>query len=120
MRSRYAVLSCGAAVALTLSGCANVSGSSNDAPAAAKTLAPDVAKLVKTDVGEYLVKPRAGTSSKDVQATIDQLKTMPGVQSAEMNKDGFVDLTFSGGSTPAQHEAAVKQLAALGDVQEGV
>lgn len=117
--SRWTVLSCGAAVALSLTGCANVSGKSTNAPAAVKTLKPDVAKLVKTDVGEYLVKP-TGKPAKDVQATIDQLKTMPGVQSATLNKDGLVDLVFAGESTSKQREAAVKQLAALGDVQEGI
>ena len=48
-----------------------------------------------------------------------KLRSMPGVQSAEL-KDGVVDLQFLGGSTSPQREAAVKQLAALGDVYEGV
>ncbi|GAC1441656.1 MAG: hypothetical protein NVSMB55_10010 [Mycobacteriales bacterium] len=119
--SRWTVLSCGAAVAIATAGCADVSGKHvSGAPAAAKTLVPAVAKLVKTDVGEYLVKPRAGSSAKQIQATIDQLKSMPGVQSAALTKDGKVDVQFFGGSTASQRAAAVKQLAALGDVEEGI
>src|SRR5689334_19476950 len=102
-----------------MSGCADVTGSSADAPAPAKTLPSNIAKDVNTDLGEYFVRPRAGVSDKDVQATIARLKSMPGVQSAEL-KDGVVDLQFSGGSTHEQHEKAVKQLAAIGDVYEGV
>jgi hypothetical protein len=75
---------------------------------------------VKTDLGEYLARPRPGVSDKDVKATIARLQSMPGVQSAELTKDGVVDLQFTGGSTHEQHEAAVKQLAAIGDVYEGV
>ena len=116
---RWTVLSCAAAAVLALSGCANVNGSSANAPKPASTLPPSIAALVKTDVGEYLVRPRAGTSKKDVQATIDRLQQMPGVQSVAL-KDGVVDLQFTGGSTHAQHEKAVMQLAALGDVYEGV
>jgi hypothetical protein len=118
--SRWTVLSCGAAAALALAGCADVSGDANSsAPPPATSLPSAIASLVKTDVGQYLVTPRPGTSDKDIQATIDRLRQMPGVQSADL-KDGKVDLQFSGGSTPAQHEAAVKQLAALGPVEEGV
>jgi type IV pilus biogenesis protein CpaD/CtpE len=119
--SRWILLSCAAASAVALSGCANVSGSSgNNAPAAVSSLPPSLAQEVKTDVGEYLVKPRAGTPQKDIQATIDRLRGMPGVQSAELTAEGKIDVQFSGGSTPAQHEAAVKQLAALGDVEQGI
>ena len=121
MRSRLSVLVGSAAAALLLStGCADVSGSgNNNAPDAVSTLAPSIAADVKTDVGEYLVRPKSGVSSKDVQATMEQLRSMPGVQSAEL-KDGVVDLQFLGGSTSPQREKAVKQLAALGDVYEGV
>jgi hypothetical protein len=115
---RWTVLSCTAAV-LALSGCADVTGSNGDAPAPAKTLSASIAADVKTDLGEYLARPRPGVSDKDVRATIQRLQGMPGVQSAEL-KDGVVDLQFSGGSTHDQHEKAVKQLAAIGDVYEGV
>lgn len=118
--SRWTLVSCGAAAAVALSGCANISGGKSAAPAPAKTVPSAVAELVKTDVGEYLVKPRSGTSSKDVQATIDQLKNMPGVQSAVLNKDGKVDVQFYGNSSSDQRAAAVKQLAALGEVEEGI
>ena len=116
--ARRTVLSCAAAVML-LTGCADVTGGTVDAPDPAKTLSPAVAKDVKTDLGEYLVTPRTGTSDKDIQAVISRLRTMPGVQSAEL-KNGKVDLVFTGGSTSEQHEKAVKQLAALGEVEEGV
>lgn len=119
--SRWTLLSYGAAAALALSGCANISGSNTvDAPAPAKALPSAVASLVKTDVGQYYGTPRAGTPAKDIQGTIDRLKSMPGVQSAGLEKDGRINLQFLGGSTPAQREAAVKQLAALGTVDEGV
>jgi hypothetical protein len=108
-----------AAAAVLAAGCANVSGGNSDAPEPAKSLSPSISALVKTDVGEYLVRPGKDISSKDVQATIERLRQMPGVQSAEL-KDGVVDLQFTGGSTREQHEKAVKQLAALGDVYEGI
>jgi hypothetical protein len=117
---RWAVLSCAAAAVLAVSGCADVTGSGADAPDPVKTLPSNIAKDVNSDLGEFLVRPRPGTSQKDIQATIDRLRSMPGVQSAELTKDGVVDLQFSGGSTHEQHEKAVKQLAALGDVYEGV
>lgn len=116
--ARLTILACAAVVAL--SGCADVTGAGADAPDPVKTLPAPIASLVRTDVGEYFVTPRPGTSDKDVQATIEKLRGMPGVQSVELLKDGRVDLQFSGGSTPDQHEAAVKQLAALGDPVEGV
>ena len=113
-------LACAAAGALALSGCANVSGSNSSAPKPADKLPTAVASLVKTDVGEYFGTPKPGTSAKDVQATIDRLKAMAGVQSADLGKDGRIDLQFSGQSTAAQREAAVKQLAAIGKIDEGV
>jgi hypothetical protein len=117
---RWTVLPCAATV-LALSACADVTGgSSNGAPAPVKTLPAQIAADVKTDLGEYLARPRPGVSDKDVRATIQRLQSMPGVQSAELNKDGVVDVQFSGGSTHDQHEKAVKQLAAIGDVYEGV
>jgi hypothetical protein len=116
--SRWTLVPC-AAAAFALSGCANISGGSNDAPEPAKALPAPIASALKTDIGEYLVTPKPGTSSKDIQATIDQLRSMPGVQSAEL-KEGNVDVQFFGGSTPEQREKAVKQLAALGEVFEGV
>src|SRR5205085_1755279 len=79
VRSRVLALSGCIVVALALSGCADVSGGNNDAPAAASKLQPSVAAAVKTDIGEYLVRPKSGISSKDVEATMAQLRTMPGV-----------------------------------------
>lgn len=117
---RWTVLAATATAVVALSGCADVSGGSSGAPDPAKTLPAPLASLVKTDLGEYFVTPRPGTSDKDIQATIEKLRGMPGVQSAELLKDGRIDLQFSGGSTPDQHEAAVKQLAALGEPVEGV
>jgi hypothetical protein len=116
---RWTVLSCAAATVLALSACADVTGGSSGAPAPVKTLSAPLAKLVQTDIGEFLVTPRPGTSTKDIQATITRLREMPGVQSAEL-KNGKVDLQFAGGSTHQQHEKAVKQLAAIGEVEEGV
>jgi hypothetical protein len=104
---------------LALSGCADVTGGTADAPKPADTLPTEIASLVRTDLGEYLVTPRPGTSQKDITATISRLQSMPGVQDCQL-KNGRVDLVFSGGSTPDQHEKAVKQLAALGTVEEGV
>ncbi|MDX6197533.1 MAG: hypothetical protein QOJ79_684 [Actinomycetota bacterium] len=116
---RWTAVCCAGAAVVALSGCANVNGSGVDAPDPAKTLPAQIAADVKTDLGEYLVTPRAGTSQKDIQATIERLRGMPGVQSVDL-KDGRVDLQFSGGSTPEQHDKAVKQLAALGTPEEGV
>jgi hypothetical protein len=111
---------CCAGVAFALSGCADVGGGNSNAPDPVKTLPAAIAGEVKTDVGQYLVRPRPGTSKKDVQATIDQLRSMAGVQSADLRADGRVDLQFLGGSTPSQREAAVKQLAVLGDIEQGI
>lgn len=118
--SRRTVLCCAAVATLALSGCADVNGGNNNAPAPVKVLPGPIASEVQTDAGQYLVRPKAGISTKDVQATIDQLRTMPGVQSADLRGDGRVDLQFLGGSTKDQREAAVKQLAALGPIEEGV
>ncbi|MBK5305877.1 MAG: hypothetical protein JJD92_04235 [Frankiaceae bacterium] len=112
-------LTSSAALTLALSGCANISGSNSDAPDPAKALPAPIASAVKTDIGQYLVRPKSSVSAKDIQATIDQLRLMPGVQSADL-KDGVVDVQFLGGSTAAQRENAVKQLAALGEVYEGI
>ena len=117
---RRTVLACAATALVALSGCADVNGSSSDAPDPVTTLPSQIAADVKTDLGEYFARPRPGVSDKDVKATIEQLQSMPGVQSAELTKDGVVDLQFTGGSTHEQHEKAVKQLAAIGDVYEGV
>jgi hypothetical protein len=117
---RWIVVSCAAAAVVALSGCADVNGSGVDAPDPAKTLPAQIAADVKTDLGVYFARPRPGVSDKDVQAPVERLRSMPGVQSAELTKDGVVDLQFTGGSTHEQHEKAVKQLAAIGDVYEGV
>lgn len=115
-----------AALALSVSACADVSGSSTtkadtkDAPAPAAALPSPLAAMVRTDLGEYLVKPKAGTSDKVIKATLARLRAMPGVQSAELNAEGKLDVQFLGQSTPAQRQAAVKQLAALGPVELGV
>jgi hypothetical protein len=116
---RWTVVASAAAV-LALSGCADVNGGGPDAPDPVKTLPAQIAADVKTDLGQYFARPRPGVSDKDVQATVERLRSMPGVQSAELTKDGVVDLQFTGGSTHEQHEKAVKQLAAIGDVYEGV
>lgn len=120
--SRLHVLALVAATGLTLTGCADVNSNSatKGAPAPAATLAPDITKSVKTDLGEYLVKPRPGISAKAIQATVATLKAMPGVQSVDVKPDGRLDVQFLGSSTPDSRTKAVKQMAALGPVEQGI
>lgn len=118
---RLTLLSAGAlAAALLLGGCSGDDATSS-APAPAKVLPSAVESLVtKTDVGQYFVTPKAGTSKEAIAGVVAKLKTMPGVQSSEQNADGMVDVQFRGGATAAQRAAAVKQLATLGEVTEGI
>lgn len=118
--TRWTVLAPVAAGVIALTSCANVGGGGSAAPDPAKTLPAAIASLVKTDVGQYYGTPKPGTSDKDVQATVDRLQGMPGVQSAELEQDGRINLQFLGGSTPDQHDEAVRQLAAIATIDEGV
>ena len=117
---RRTLVSAGAlAVALTLSGCGGDDPADN-APAPAKALPSPVQQLVVgTDVGQFLVTPKEGTAQADIDATVAKLRSMEGVQSAEF-KDGEVDLQFRPFVTKEQRQAAVQQLAALGEVREGI
>lgn len=118
---RLTLLSAGAlAAVLSLSACSG-SDPATAAPKPVASLPAPVQSLVQgTDVGEFFVTPKAGTPKTAVNGAVAKLRTLPGVQSAELNKDGVVDVTFRGSITKSQREAAVKQLAALGDVQEGI
>lgn len=96
-------------------------GDKGNAPKPASTLPSPVQSLVvNTDVGEYLVKPTSETTPKQIADTIAKLKTMKGVQSAELRADGYVDLVFRADPAAKVREAAVRQLAVLGEVEEGV
>lgn len=118
---RRTLLSAGLlAAALTLSACSGDS-STDAAPAPAEALPSAVASVVTgTDVGQFFVTPKAGTPKEVIDGALAKLKTMPGVQSAELTPDGLVDVQFRGGITVEQREAVVKQMAALGDVTEGI
>jgi hypothetical protein len=76
-------------------------------------------ELAQTDLGQYLVRP-TGVNPARVQATVRELASLPGVQSAAVSEEGLVDLVFSAGSTPQQRSAALERLATLGEVLEGV
>ncbi len=116
---RWTLLSAGAlAAVLSLSACTDDPGDAAPAPASAVPSA--VASQLKSDVGQYLVTPKEGLAKADLDATIAKLRTMPGVQSAELNKEGVVDVQFLGSSTPAQRTAVVQQMAAIGEVIEGI
>lgn len=116
---RWTLLPAAAAAAvLSLSACTDAPGDAAPAPASAVPSA--VAKPLQSDVGQYLVTPKEGLPKADLEATIAKLKAMPGVQSAELTKDGVVDVQFLGSSTPAQRTAAVQQMAAIGEVVEGI
>ena len=73
---------------------------------------------VSTDVGEFFVTP-TGKSQTDIDETIAKLKSMEGVETASVI-EGNVDIVLRPYATPEQREAAVRQLGALGDVQEGI
>ncbi|GAC1610513.1 MAG: hypothetical protein NVS3B26_17670 [Mycobacteriales bacterium] len=120
VRHRPLMAACAAAAALSLSACANVNGPTIAAPKPVQTLPSQVSALVKTDVGEYLVQPRAGVSAKDVQNTIAKLKVMPGVGTVTLTKQGKIDMTFRGNPPEAQRAAIVRQMAALGPIEEGI
>jgi hypothetical protein len=117
--SRWTLVSAGAlAAVLSLSACTDAPEDAAPAPASAVPSA--VVKPLASDVGQYFVTPREGLPKADVEGTIAKLRRMPGVQSAELNKEGVVDVQFLGSSTPAQRTAAVQQMAAIGEVVEGV
>ena len=106
--------------ALMLSACSGDSAS-DAAPDPAPALPSSVASIVTgSDVGQFFVAPKEGTPKATIDGAIAKLKEMPGVQSAELNADGLVDVQFRGGITPEQREAAVRQMAALGEVTEGI
>lgn len=105
------------ALALGLSACGESPG--DNAPAPAQALPTPVQSLVVgTDVGQFFVTP-AGKPQAQIDETVAKLRSMAGVQSSEF-KDGQVDVVFRPNVTKDQREAAVRQLAALGEVQEGI
>ncbi len=79
----------------------------------------ELAELAKTDLGQYLARPE-GRSPAQVQAAVERLAGMSGVQSASVNEESLVDLVFLGSSTPRQRAAALQELAKVGEVLEGV
>lgn len=106
------------AAALALSACGSSPG--DDAPDPVDALPTPVQSLaLNTDVGQFLVTPEAGTPQAEIDQTVAKLKGMEGVQSVEV-VDGVLDLQFRPTVTREQREEAVKQLSALGDVQEGI
>lgn len=128
---RWTLLPAGAlAAALALSACSGGDSTTavkedpiaRQAPAPAASLPAPVRKLtISSDVGEFFVTPKAGTPKTQVDGTVARLKAMAGVQSAEFKgADGIVDLQFRPNATKPQREAAVRQLAALGEVEEGI
>ena len=106
------------AAVLALSACGSSPG--DDAPDPVDALPTPVQSLaLNTDVGQFTVTPETGTPQADIDQTVARLKAMEGVQSVEV-VDGVVDLQFRPTVTREQREEAVKQLGALGDVQEGI
>ncbi len=120
---RRGLLAAGALTAvLALSACTGDGTSVDDAaPEPAPALPSAVASVVLgTDVGQFFVNPNDEVSKETIDGAIAKLKTLPGVQSAELTDEGLVDVQFRGGITVEQREAAVRQMAALGEVTEGV
>ena len=104
--------------ALALAACGSSPG--DDAPDPVDALPTPVQSLaLNTDVGQFLVTPEPGTPQAEIDQTIAKLKDMEGIQSVEV-LDGVVDLQFRPTVTQDQREEALKQLGALGDVQEGI
>ena len=102
---------------LALSACGESPG--DNAPPPTQTLPTPVQSLVVgTDVGQFFVTPE-GKSQTEIDETVAKLKSMGGVQSSEF-KDGMVDVVFRPNVTKEQREEAVRQLGALGEVQEGI
>lgn len=100
---------------------ATVAPEAKNAPKPAPTLAAPIEKLVTTtDVGEFLVTPDKAVGSPQVKGAVSRLAAMKGVQSATLTPEGKVDVVFTGDVTRPQRVAAVKQLAALGKVEEGI
>ncbi len=98
-----------------------VKEAAKQAPAPAKELPAPVKELVtKTDVGQFFVTPSPEMPPATVDSTIAKLKTLDGVQSVERTAEGQVDVVLRPAVQPKQREAIVKQLAALGEVQEGI
>lgn len=103
---------------LVLAGCGSSPG--DDAPDPVAALPAPVQTLaVSSDVGQFFVTPE-GKSDAVITETVAKLKSMDGVQSAERLEDGNVDLQFHPSVTPEQRQEALRQLAALGEVQEGI
>ena len=92
---RYRSIAASLAVGLTcvvLSAC----GGSSPGDAALEPVedlpAPVQSLVVGTDVGQFLATPEEGTPQADIDETVAKLKSMEGVQSAEVNGEGVVDL----------------------------
>jgi hypothetical protein len=82
------------------------------------TIPVDVAGLSQT-VGEYVVAPSKDLSAKQVDAAVQKLKGMPGVQSATL-VSGKIHVEVRPDALTTQREALERQLAALGTVSEGI
>ena len=106
------------AAALALSACGSSPGDDAPVPVAALP-APLQSLAVNTDVGQFLVTPKAGTTKAQLDETVAKLKSLEGVQSVAMT-DGAVDLQFRPTVTRDQRSEALRQLAVLGDVREGI
>ncbi|MCW2777980.1 MAG: hypothetical protein JWN17_1705 [Frankiales bacterium] len=106
------------ACALTLSACGD--SPADKAPPAAKAVPSAVSKAVNSDVGQFLVKPKAGATKAQIDGTVAKLKETEGVEAASLNSDGFVDVTIKPEIAKAKRAAIVEQMAGLGEVIEGI
>ena len=106
------------AAALALSACGSSPGDDATDPVDALP-APMQSLAVNTDVGQFLVTPKDGTPQAEIDETVAKLEGMDGVEAVQVT-DGDVDLEFRPTVTPEQRSEALRQLAALGEVREGV
>ena len=120
LRRPAVALSTAALGALLLTGCVDDAPSVEGAAEPAASLPAQVAQLAGTDVGQFYVTPRADLDQTTRDRTIAQLKQMRGVQKAELEQDGRLNLEFRPGASEKDRRAALKQAAAIGELTEGV
>lgn len=116
MRASHPLLALAAAALLASAGC--VDPDTADVPAPLPSVPADVRGLSQT-VGEYVATPRKELTKDELDATVRHLATRPGVQSAKL-EGGQLRVVLRPTASKDERDAVLRQLAAVGEVGEGI